>query len=91
MAEVKRIRSPASIGAAVPQPNPLHRDRADAGLNLALRPMAVADNAVPPVGQLHAPHLGKECVSLRLDSLSQQVAARRWRRTAVSGSSIVSG
>ncbi|MGI4799750.1 MAG: hypothetical protein ACRYG8_38060, partial [Janthinobacterium lividum] len=48
-------------GAAVPQPDPLHRDRVDASLNLAFRTMTVANHAIAPVTELQALHLGKKC------------------------------
>ena len=42
---------PNLVGAAVVQLHPLHRDRADAGLDQALRTVPVLDNALAPVRQ----------------------------------------
>ena len=61
-------------GAAVAQLHALHLDRPDPGLDRALRPMAVPDQALAPIRQLHAFHGGQECFGLRLDSLRQQPA-----------------
>jgi hypothetical protein len=52
----------------------LHRDRPDPGLNLAFWPMAMPNQTVTPVRQLHALHRGEECLNLGLDGLSQQSA-----------------
>ncbi len=62
------------IGAAVAQPDPLNGNGTDAGLPLALRPMAVANHAVPSVRQLHALHGGEKRVRFGLDGLCQEPA-----------------
>jgi hypothetical protein len=55
MADVKRMRSSGLVGAAVAQPDPAHRDQADAGLHKAVGPLAVPNHAIAPIGQVHAP------------------------------------
>jgi hypothetical protein len=52
----------------------LHRDWPDAGLNLAFRAMAVPYQAVTPVRQRHAFHIGEKGLGLRFDGLGQQAA-----------------
>src|SRR4051794_34003248 len=62
IAEVKRqdrrgkadAIGPCLAGAAVVQLHPLNRDRADAGLDQALRAVPVSDNALAPVQQAQA-------------------------------------
>ena len=61
-------------GAAVAQLHPPHRDRADPGLDQALRSMAVPHNALAPVRQPRALHRGQERLGFRLDGLRQQPA-----------------
>ena len=52
IAELKRMRSaPASSAPRSCSFHPLHRDRADAGLDQALRAVPVADNTLAPVRQ----------------------------------------
>jgi len=60
--------------STVAQLDPLHRDRADPGLNQALRAVAVPDNALAPVRQPLALHLSQERLGFRLDGLGQQPA-----------------
>ena len=68
------MRSPSVAGAAVAQLHPLHRDRADPGLDQPLRAVAVPHQALAPVRQPHALHRGQERLGLRLDRLGQQPA-----------------
>lgn len=63
--------APASPTAAVAQLHSLHRGRADAGLDRALRAVPVPDNPLAPVRQAQDPHLRQERVSFR----SRRVAA----------------
>ena len=63
---------PSLASAAVAQLHPFNCDRADAGLDQALRAVPVSDNALAPVRQLLALHLGQERVSFRLDGLGKQ-------------------
>ena len=85
------MRSLASAGAAVAHLHPLHRDRADPGLDRALRAMAVPhERASRPSGSR------RSFIAARKASASASIAwasSRRapLRRTAVSGSSIASG
>ncbi len=62
---------------------------AEPGLHQALRSMAVPHNALAPVRQPRALHLGQERLGFRLHRLRQQPAGAA--PPAVSGSSIVSG
>ena len=64
----------SSAGAAVAQLDPPHRDRADPGLDQALRTMAVPHHALAPVRQPRALHRGQERLGFRLDRLGQQPA-----------------
>jgi hypothetical protein len=61
-------------GATVAQLDPLHRDRADPGLNQALRAVAVPHDALAPVQQPLALHRCQERLGFRLHGLSQQPA-----------------
>ena len=66
--------TPPHTNTPVAQPDPLHCDWPAAGLHLAFWPMAVPNQAIAPVRQLHALHRSKECVRLCLDGLGQQSA-----------------
>jgi hypothetical protein len=59
-------------GAAVAQPDPLHRSRADPGLHPALRAVAVPNHAITPVPKLHTLHRREERVGLGFNGLRQQ-------------------
>jgi hypothetical protein len=61
-------------GAAVAQLHPLHLNRANAGLNQALRAMTVPNQTLTPVRQLHALYFGQERVGFCFDGLRQKRA-----------------
>jgi hypothetical protein len=63
-----------SARSLVPRSHPTHLDRADPGLNEALRPQPVSHDAVTPIRQLLALHRSQERLGFRLDSLGQQPA-----------------
>ena len=87
---MKRIALLRSDVAAVAHLDPLHRDRADPGLDLALRPVAVPDDPVAAVRQLQ-PFIAARNASASARWPGPEAGGRRSRRTSVSGSSIVSG
>jgi len=65
---------PYLAGIPVAQLYTSHRDRADAGLHLALRAVAVPNQALAPIRQPHLPHGGQERIGFRLDGLCQHPA-----------------
>ena len=74
MAEVKRIRPPSPSPLAVADPGAAHLDRADPGLHLARRHVAMTDHAAATLVVDQMLVCGQEGRNLRIDRAGQQLA-----------------
>jgi hypothetical protein len=77
MADVKRREADAlaiRAGGTVAQLHSPHPDRAEPGLDQALRPVAVPHDALAPVRQAPILHRDQKCLGFRLHRLGQQPA-----------------